>query len=102
MVVMENLRKGIDVCAFLISQGYNVSHHFIDFKYVLNTAYPITVDQLRECSLDELIRSDVVICTFGWEGSTNCCREYELAKELHKPIYYDVMKFIEIDQEIPF
>lgn len=102
MKFLANIRVGIDVCAFLISQGYNVSHHFVDYQYVLNTGYPITVDQLRECSLDDLRRSDVVICLFGWEGSENCCREYELAKELNKPIYFDVMNFIEIDQEIPF
>ncbi|HPT70856.1 MAG TPA: hypothetical protein PLE74_01080 [Candidatus Cloacimonadota bacterium] len=102
MRFIDNIKKGINMEAYLISQGFNVSHHFLDFNYLLSTEYPVDVNMLRQISLDDLRRSNVALCLFGWEGSPNCITERDLAIELNKRVYYDVQSLIHHEKDMPF
>lgn len=102
---LQNVKRGIDISARLLSEGFNVSCPFLDFQYILSSNHHVPLSHLRQVCYDEIDRCNLVLCTFGWEGSANCCaeREYVLMNQKIFPymglrLYYDIDELIKAEK----
>lgn len=86
---LDNVRRGLEMASFLISDGYAVFCPHLDFLYALTTNGTLMdVEHYKENSMAWLEVSDVVFVLPGWEKSKGTKAEIKRAKELKIPVVY--------------
>jgi hypothetical protein len=110
LIFLENLRKGMRVSTQLLLNGQSVFSPFIDFNlfFQVQDGEQITVEAIKESSLDWLEVSDAMVLVPGWEDSEGTKAEVYLAKELGIPVYANIDDFLknkpsdeyELDEEV--
>ncbi len=94
--ILDNIRKGIDICAKLIRHGYSPFCPWLDFQYKLSReGEGITKEMLYRCSLSWLKASEVMLIIPGSGDSEGTKREMEIAKRLSIPIFHSVEDVLE-------
>lgn len=87
METIENIRDGIQVCAYLIKLGFDVYCPWLDYQYLY--FIQLSKKRLRYNSMAWLEVSDAVYVMPDSELSTGTQLEIEAARRLNIPVYYD-------------
>lgn len=85
IVVLGNIRRGIETAADLMRQGHLVYCPFLDFLIGLIPGKEIDKAVYQENSLSFVEWCDEILLLPGWERSQGVKRELALAQKLGKP-----------------
>jgi hypothetical protein len=87
--VLSNIRKGINMAAYLIRKGYDVYCPFLDYSLGMtgNGSFLTKADYQRN-SMAFVEVCDALLILPGWETSGGVKREIERAKSLNIPVYF--------------
>lgn len=89
--ILDNIRRGIDVCTKLIIHGYSPFCPWLDFQYKLSgKGNKISKEMLYDCSLSWLKVSEAMLIIPGSGDSEGTKKEMEIAKKLGIPIFHSV------------
>lgn len=80
-----NVQKSIEIARQIVLKGHNVFVPNLFHYLASGWEGGLTEEQWMELSLQWIEQCDALYCGGFSEG---CVREYERAKELHKPIYF--------------
>ena len=86
MDVLHNIRKGVGVCAQLVTLGFAPYCPWLDHHYVLSGA-AITVRDLQEASMQWLGVSQAMLMLSGWEHSKGTRSEWAEALDRGIPVF---------------
>jgi len=90
MGVLENIRRGIEKCAELISEGIAPFCPWLDYQF--SFFKKLTKEDYYNYSLAWLEVSDEVFVLSGWEKSVGTIKEIKRAIELNIPVVYEHLK----------
>ena len=86
---LSNIRKGINMAAYLIGKGYNVYCPFLDYSLAFTLhGDRLSKEMYQRNSMAFVDVCDAVLVLSGWEASGGARREIERAKRLSIPVYY--------------
>lgn len=87
--VLSNIRKGIDMAAWLIKNGYAVYCPFLDFQLAFTPSGNfLEKSDYQDNSMAWVDVSDALMILPGWETSGGTKREIARAKELGIPVFH--------------
>ncbi len=89
---LKNLSEGIHMSAKLVQLGFAPFSPFIDFQYFLSLRYDekITVDEIKEASMEWLYYSDIVLVIGDYSYSPGTLAEISEANRLEIPVVFDL------------
>ena len=94
---LDNIRRGIEMAAFLVSDGYYVYAPHLDFLFALTLNGNILDEyHYKENSMAWLEVSDVVFVLPGWEKSKGTRAEIKRAKKLGIPVVFSYKELEEL------
>lgn len=93
--VLSNIRRGINMAAHLIKDGYDVYCPFLDYSLALTASGgSLTKEQFQRNSMAFVEVCDALLVLPGWETSGGTKREIERARSLNIPVYFDSQELI--------
>ena len=84
--ILSNIKKGIQVCARLIKDGYAVFCPWLDYQFLLHE--DLKVGDLMENSMAWLPKADVMVVLPNSEDSKGTREEINTACGMGKPIVF--------------
>lgn len=89
IIILGNIRQGINKAAQLMREGYAVFCPFLDFLIALMPGKQISKEAYQSNSMAWVECCDVMYVLPGWESSNGTKREIARAQELGIPIFYE-------------
>lgn len=88
---LANIRRGIEMGAYLVKEGFAVYCPFLDFQFGLSMfGYAIEKKDYQDNSMAWVEVSDALFILPGWETSGGTKREIARAESLCIPVFYDL------------
>lgn len=88
---LANIRRGIEMGAYLMQQGDAVYCPFLDYQFALTSQGSfLTKEQFQANSMAWVEVSDALLILPGWETSGGTKREIARAEDLGIPVFYDL------------
>jgi hypothetical protein len=92
---LENIKRGIEMGAKVLSLGYSPFTPMLDYNYFLQlTPGSLSLETMYNYSMEWLIASDAVLVLPNWEHSRGTHREIDTANRLDIPVFYNLKELI--------
>jgi hypothetical protein len=94
--ILKNIGRGEKLAAEIFNCGFSPFCPWFDKSFIIHEPESdYKVEQFYEYSIAWLLVSDCLLLADGWENSKGTLKEIEIAKEMKKPIYYNIIELLD-------